>query len=223
MTSLDQATLARPVYRHPPLVEQGAGITIRELDHGRRILTMDVGRLGTATVLGAPASRLTPEEWQCIGAARESYRHMWGGSHQLAEVQEDPFDGRGEFAGVYQTTHYIATVATPGKTDKIITMRKVAIHPDALLDPSPDHGPPLVADVGFWLVHRPTEGTARPLSEVLRSYCEQTLWGPTRPRPISRLPPCRVPGHCPTNRTRRAIGTTAIGPPWPMRSFKWPR
>ncbi len=157
----------------PPLLALRTGIALQPLPHGRRILTLDLGLLGVATVLESPAPALTSAEWQCIIAARESYRHMWGSSDKVADTQDDPFDGRGAFAHLYHTTHYIATVVTLGKPDKIITMRKVAIHPNALPPQATDALPALVEDVGFWQVHDSGAGTAQPLGTVLQGYLER--------------------------------------------------
>jgi hypothetical protein len=157
--------LAWPAPDLPP------GLVRRRLAQGRHVLTLDLGTLGTVRVLAAPAPALTDPEWQCIGAARESYPRMWGIRPPVADGPSDPFDGRGEFAATYTTTHYIATVTTPGQPDKIITMRKVAINRATLLDDRAD--PPLVEDIAFWQVYDPVAGTTQPLGAVLHAYLER--------------------------------------------------
>jgi hypothetical protein len=218
MPNTDPATWEPSSQTPPPLPELRMGITQRELGNGRCLFEMELGTLGRVAVLAAPAPALTDGEWHDIVAARESYRHMWGGRDHVAAVQEDPFDGRAGFARFYRTTHYIATVTTSGKPAKIITMRKVAIHPSALGGEAPE--PPLVEDVAFWQVYDPLTQTTQPLGSVLQAYLERDGDRGSFPSPahlpiaaLSRsgtLPYERNPDRHPDERNRTAVAYALI-------------
>jgi hypothetical protein len=69
-------------------------------------------------VIETPATRLTLAEWRAIVEARGSYQRMWGGGDRESEsIKEDSFDGRGQSSMFYGTTHYIGSIATPGRPD----------------------------------------------------------------------------------------------------------
>src|SRR5215470_18592116 len=109
-----------------------------------RTLIEDFGQLGRAQVRVCPAPQLTPCDWRTIVAARGSYQ-MWSGEELIESISEDPFDGRAHYADTYTTTHYIGTISTPGKLDKIITMRRVGPNPTSL-------AAPVIEDLAFWTV-----------------------------------------------------------------------
>ena len=147
------------------------GVTVRSSEDGRRELGLDLGRLGRVTVVESPAPALTDTEWSTILDARTAYQRMWGGGRQFQSLKEDPFDGRGAFARAYSTTHYIGSMATPGKPDKVITMRKVALN-RYVLGLAGGETPPLVEDLSFWTVHDTQRGLDTPLAEVIKTRLE---------------------------------------------------
>jgi hypothetical protein len=128
----------------------------------RALVELELGKLGRASVLACPAQLLTGDEWRTIVTARESYQ-MWGSGEEFEAIDEDAFDGRGQFASCYTTTHYIGRISTPGKRDKIITMRKVAPVLNGAVCP-------LIEDLGFWTVRDSTTHTVVPLADVVRDY-----------------------------------------------------
>jgi hypothetical protein len=162
-----------PTRGYSRLLDQQTAISITQYANERRELQMDVGALGIVTVLESPTAALTDEEWRHIMDARGSYGHMWGGRPNLTGIEEDPFDSRGECARLYNTIHYIASIRTPGKKDKFLTMRKVAVNRAAIKPGMLDTMPALVDDVSFWKVRDTTKGIERPLSEVLKRYVER--------------------------------------------------
>src|SRR5262245_24755563 len=87
------------------LIDRWTGVRATSLGAGRRRLDVELGALGTATVLESPATALTEEEWRRIADARQSYQYMWGGGQKqsVAEINGGLFDGRGAFARFYRT------------------------------------------------------------------------------------------------------------------------
>lgn len=141
-----------------------------DLSGGRRLTSADVGRLGTVTVLEAPATELTEAEWDLIRLARRSYLHMWGAAGSASAPGRDVFDGRDEDARQYRTVHYIATIRTPGAVDKVLTQRRVALAPGR-------RGPEarLPDDLALWRVVDLRSGESNSLAEALRRHLEDEL------------------------------------------------
>jgi hypothetical protein len=151
---------------------QRLGLITRSFESGRRELSLDLGGFGIATVLQSPGSCLTNSEWRNIVNARQSYHRMWGGDEHFKSIKEDPFDGRDQSSASYHTTHYIGSIATPGKPDKVLTLRKVALNPDAL---GHQDGPPLPEDLTFWKVRDRQPGMDTPLADWVKAHLEKDL------------------------------------------------
>jgi len=140
-----------------------------DLPDGRRELRLEVGpyQVGVAEV---PGPSLSASEWRDVQLARLSYPAMWG--WRCTSFEDDPFDGRGDHAHLYDVRHYLAWVREGESGAKLVTARKVALRPAALTPAQrakPDHLLPL--DLRFWKVIRP-DGDS-PLWESIRSsLCE---------------------------------------------------
>jgi hypothetical protein len=164
-------------------------------------------------VIEAPATRLTSAEWDAIVEARRSYQRMWGGGDREAQsIKEDSFDGRGQSAMFYRTTHYIGSIATPGRPDKLLTMRKVALKRESV---AVGREVPLPEDLSFWKVRDTQRAVDTSLPECVKTYLENELrLGPfssVAQLPVAALSrtgtlPCEAVGtRHPDDRNRSAV------------------
>jgi hypothetical protein len=142
-----------------------------DLPRGRRGLRLRAGSM-TIVAVEVPASSMTEPEWRDVQSARRSYAAVWGGA-----MREDPFDGLGNHARIWDVRHYLAWVrdAVSGDGAKLVTARKVAVRASALTAAQRvEPGELLPLDIQFWRMRR------EPLWQSLRAHLRSRRPGDAR-------------------------------------------